>query len=225
MFEEGDRVRMISTESTQDRYGHVPGAMLDVGDVSEIIEARDQVLKFDDDICDYAAEDFELVSETPTFSTGDTVRILDDCFSDTVGEILAIDLDENTIHPYLVTPINGPSVWVSSIELASETAESVQEELDRLAAEFNKSAFDKQTGDPRSYNVGSSNYADFSIQPWDIWREYDLNPWDADIIKRTLRTKKGEERVLDYEKIIHICKERIRQINDYGKNKKLIDTE
>jgi hypothetical protein len=41
---------------------------------------------------------------------------------------------------------------------------------------------------------------------------YDLNPWDADIIKRILRTKKGEDRKLDYEKIIHICKERISQI-------------
>lgn len=37
-------------------------------------------------------------------------------------------------------------------------------------------------------------------------------PWDADIIKRVLRTKVGEERATDYEKIIHICKERLRQI-------------
>ncbi len=63
----------------------------------------------------------------------------------------------------------------------------------------------------RDYNVGSSDYASHKIQPWDIWIEYDLNPWDADIIKRVLRDKKGESRKLDYEKIIHICKERIRQ--------------
>jgi len=66
--------------------------------------------------------------------------------------------------------------------------------------------------DVRSYNVGNSDYAKHKIQPWDIWFEYDLNPWDADIIKRVLRTKKGERR-LDYEKIIHVCKERIRQID------------
>ncbi|WAX06080.1 hypothetical protein BD26P3_00037 [Phocaeicola phage BD26P3] len=71
--------------------------------------------------------------------------------------------------------------------------------------------------DVRSYNVGASDYAQHKIQPWDIWREYDLNPWDADIVKRVLRTKETDGRRLDYEKIIHVCKERIRQIDEYGK--------
>jgi uncharacterized protein (UPF0335 family) len=70
--------------------------------------------------------------------------------------------------------------------------------------------------DTRNYNVGDSNYSNFKIQPWDIWYEYNLNPWDADIIKRVLRTKKSDSRKLDYEKIIHICKERIRQIDLEG---------
>lgn len=69
-------------------------------------------------------------------------------------------------------------------------------------------------GDPRSYNVGNSDYATHKIQPWDIWKEYQLNPWDADIVKRVLRNKTGEDRRLDYEKIIHVCKERIRQLNE-----------
>ena len=67
----------------------------------------------------------------------------------------------------------------------------------------------------RSYNVGKSDYSKHSIQPWDIWEVYDLNPWDADIVKRVLRVKEGEDRKVDYEKIIHICKKRIEQI---GKN-------
>lgn len=65
----------------------------------------------------------------------------------------------------------------------------------------------------RDFNIGNSDYSKRKIQPWDIWLEYDLNPWDADIIKRTLRTKKSDSRRLDYEKIIHVCQERIRQIN------------
>lgn len=71
----------------------------------------------------------------------------------------------------------------------------------------------------RNYNVGTSNYSDHIIQPWSIWKDYNLNPWDADIIKRVLRTKSykdmspKESRISDYEKIIHICKERIRQLN------------
>ena len=43
----------------------------------------------------------------------------------------------------------------------------------------------------RNHNVGNSDYAQHKIQPWDIWLEYKLNPWDADIVKRVLRTKKG----------------------------------
>lgn len=73
--------------------------------------------------------------------------------------------------------------------------------------------------DVMSYNVGSSDYSKRRIQPWDIWEEYKLNPWDADIVKRILRTKEEpgmtpqEARIMDYEKIIHICKKRIDQIN------------
>lgn len=71
----------------------------------------------------------------------------------------------------------------------------------------------KQSSETRDYNVGKSDYAKHKIQPWDIILEYGLNYWDGDIIKRVLRTKEGESRRLDYEKIIHICKERIRQID------------
>ena len=45
-----------------------------------------------------------------------------------------------------------------------------------------------------------------------------MNPFDADLVKRTLRTKaeggmtQAEARKLDYEKIVHISSERIRQI-------------
>lgn len=65
----------------------------------------------------------------------------------------------------------------------------------------------------QSYNVGKSDYAEHAIQPWDIWKEYNLNPWDADIVKRVLRSKEGEARTLDYEKIIHICKYRIAELS------------
>ena len=67
----------------------------------------------------------------------------------------------------------------------------------------------------RSYNVGKSNYSKHVI-----WQDYDLNPWDADIVKRILRTKveegltETEARIMDYKKIIHICQERLRQLHD-----------
>lgn len=64
----------------------------------------------------------------------------------------------------------------------------------------------------QSYHIGKSDYSRHIIQPWNIWLEYNLNPWDADIVKRVLRIKEGEDRKLDYEKIIHVCQERIRQL-------------
>lgn len=65
----------------------------------------------------------------------------------------------------------------------------------------------------RDHNIGESNYSRHLIQPWSIWADYALNPFDADIIKRVLREKTGEDRRVAYEKIIHICQERIRQID------------
>ena len=64
----------------------------------------------------------------------------------------------------------------------------------------------------RNSNVGESNYSQHIIQPWSIWLDWDLNAWDADIVKRVLRTKSTDSRTKDYEKIIHICRERIRQL-------------
>lgn len=70
----------------------------------------------------------------------------------------------------------------------------------------------------RNGNEGASNYSSRIIQPWAIWMDWELNPWDADIIKRTLRTKETDGRALDYKKIIHICNERLRQLY-YDENK------
>ena len=75
---------------------------------------------------------------------------------------------------------------------------------------------DDEIEQARRYNIGSSDYAKYKIQPWDIWLEYNLNPCDADIIKRVLRTKQGQSREEEYQKIIHICKERLRQIKKKG---------
>lgn len=66
----------------------------------------------------------------------------------------------------------------------------------------------------RDFNVGNSDYSKHLIQPWAIWIDYNLNAFDADIIKRVLRTKEGDSRILDYKKIKHICDERIRQLNN-----------
>ena len=76
----------------------------------------------------------------------------------------------------------------------------------------------REDDDTRDYNIGLSDYSKHIIQPWAIWLEYDLNAWDADIIKRVLRTKKGESRELDYNKIIHDCKERLRQLKEEHEN-------
>ena len=72
----------------------------------------------------------------------------------------------------------------------------------------------------RNYNIGSSNYASMKIQPWDVWKDWKLDPWDADIVKRISRTKEitgksfEDARIEDYEKIKHICDEKIYQLKE-----------
>ena len=93
--------------------------------------------------------------------------------------------------------------------------ENVIEDLGKTATQF-------ETEEIRNHNVGNSNYSKMpkGYQPWDLWKIYHLNPWDADILKRLLRTKvepgmtPQEARKMDYEKIIHVCLERINQINE-----------
>ena len=85
-----------------------------------------------------------------------------------------------------------------------EISDELYEQLDYLGIIPNET---------RAKNIGASNYSEHTIQPYSIWIDWDLNPWDADIIKRVLRTKQGDSRKMDYEKIIHICQERIRQID------------
>ena len=72
----------------------------------------------------------------------------------------------------------------------------------------------------RSHNIGKSNYSKKTIQPWAVWLDYpELTGWDDDIIKRVLRVKEetgmseNQARKMDYEKIIHNCQERMRQID------------
>lgn len=71
----------------------------------------------------------------------------------------------------------------------------------------------------RDHNVGESDYSKHTIQAWSLWQDWKLNPWDADIIKRIERNKTGEEPTEKYEKIIHICQERLRQLRLCGTDK------
>ena len=72
----------------------------------------------------------------------------------------------------------------------------------------------------RSSIVGASDYSKHIKQPWSAWIDWTLNPWDADIVKRICRHKVGEDDKIKYQKIIHICQERLRQINNVNVNKK-----
>ena len=93
--------------------------------------------------------------------------------------------------------------------------EDVIEDLGKTAAQF-------EAEEIRNHHVGNSNYSQMpkGYQPWDLWKIFHMNPFDADILKRLLRTKTEpgmtpqESRKLDYQKIIHVCQERINQIDE-----------
>lgn len=67
--------------------------------------------------------------------------------------------------------------------------------------------------DIRKNNVGESDYHERLIQPWAIWMDWKLDPWEADIIKRIGRNKSTEDYFVRFKKIIHICEEKLRQLN------------
>ena len=110
-------------------------------------------------------------------------------------------------------------------EKRKKAMENINEELKKIedTDSFLK-GFSKENNSKasvRDHNVGCSDYSKHKIQPWDIWEEYNLNPWDADIVKRVLREKEDGRpatvtRIEDYNKIIHVCQERIRQIQTNG---------
>ena len=62
---------------------------------------------------------------------------------------------------------------------------------------------------------GSSDYNKHRYQIWDIWIKFRINNgFDCDLVKRTLRTKQTDPRILDYKKMKHIALERIRQFQN-----------
>ena len=93
--------------------------------------------------------------------------------------------------------------------------EDIIEDLGKTSAQF-------EAEEIRNHHVGNSNYSQMpkGYQPWDLWKIFHMNPWDADIQKRLLRTKAepcmtmAESRKMDYQKIIHVCQERINQIDE-----------
>lgn len=102
-------------------------------------------------------------------------------------------------------------------KLVPDAISAADEYCSGIKVEFEK-VVDYTEKNHRSYNIGSSDYATMKIQPWDIWKDWKLDPWDADIIKRISRTKEipgktfEEARIEDYEKIKHICDEKIYQL-------------
>lgn len=103
----------------------------------------------------------------------------------------------------------------------------IEFDKEMLEKNFVKIDKDQEYVEQIKFNVGTSDYSKHNIQPWDIWVEYNLDPFDADIVKRVLRTKKenglsqDEARILDYKKIIHVCQKKIELIQKgykYNKN-------
>jgi len=65
--------------------------------------------------------------------------------------------------------------------------------------------------DIRSGNVGQSDYATKTIQPWSIFLDNpQLTYPEADLIKRIIRHKESDSRLMDFQKCRHILDELIR---------------
>ena len=144
------------------------------------------------------------------FNVGDTCKVIGSSYTNKLGKFVTIK--EVCKTQALVIFPEGEEEWMeydclqpsSSQETTRAIPVELYEQLDRLGLIPN---------DVRNHNVGDSDYSKHLIQPWSIWIDWNLNPFDADIVKRVLRTKESDSRLKDYKKIIHVCEERIRQLS------------
>lgn len=132
-------------------------------------------------------------------------------------EVVETDVDSNVKD---LIPINESTEENINDDVSFET------ETDSSTVSISKKLYDRLDylglipNSVRDHNFGSSDYSEHLIQSWSIWLDYNLDPWESDIIKRVLRRKKTDPRRLDFEKIIHIAQEKIRQIDFLEKNQK-----
>ena len=52
---------------------------------------------------------------------------------------------------------------------------------DKLYAKLKELGIINEGSNVRNYNIGASDYSTHVIQPWSIWIDYNLNPFDADM--------------------------------------------
>ena len=57
--------------------------------------------------------------------------------------------------------------------------------------------------DSVSYQVGGNHYVKRKIQPWEIWKAYEMNPWEANALKYLLRHKDKGKPLEDLKKCRH----------------------
>lgn len=57
--------------------------------------------------------------------------------------------------------------------------------------------------DSVSYQVGGNHYVKRKIQPWEIWKAYEMNPWEANALKYLLRYKDKGKPLEDLKKCKH----------------------
>jgi hypothetical protein len=98
------------------------------------------------------------------------------------------------------------------------SAEAVREKLAENGIGVTAEQVAEARGDVRKKQVGGDHYAKRTIQPWDIWKEYGLDPWRANAIKYLLRagTKDGVPALQDLKKALHYVEECVRQEEHHG---------
>lgn len=70
----------------------------------------------------------------------------------------------------------------------------------------------------RESNIGESDYSKKKIQSWDIWRNWKLDPFEANVVKYTLRSKPGK-RLEDLKKACHYLQEILVNTNKVPKRR------
>lgn len=139
-----------------------------------------------------------IVDDKPVIQFGDTIALTEENAVKNVTSGTLVPLEPRAFRQDLMYILQNSS-RIDDVTDEQNDLFSIDSKSDRrpISNEFyNKlNALGILDSEVRGSNVGASDYSQHIIQPWSIWKDYNLNPWDADIVKRVLRTKKSLGRV------------------------------
>jgi hypothetical protein len=124
---------------------------------------------------------------------------------------------ENPMTIYATYPTTGHNGSPFTVPMSDDPAKRQSPlESEIRAMSYHSCSMPPTSEDPIKRQVGGDHYVQHGrMQPWEIWKHYKLNPWEASAVKYILRRKDPSKRAEDLRKAAH-CLEYLAQMVEAG---------